>query len=74
MSAILFFIIFFTCIGVGKIFLQINSVAVAFNDILIAAWEGLKVDSLFFHEVFLSVLYSNENCWEPHCQIADFLA
>ena len=33
---------FFTCIGVGKIFLQINSAAVAFIDILIAAWEGLR--------------------------------
>ena len=43
MSPILFFIIFFTCTGVGKIFLQINSAAVAFIDILIAAWEGLKV-------------------------------
>ena len=45
MSPILFFIIFFTCIGigVGKIFLQINSAAVAFIDILIAAWEGLKL-------------------------------
>ena len=32
---------FFTCTGVGKIFLQINSAAVAFIDILIAAWEGL---------------------------------
>ena len=43
MSPILFFIFFFTCIGVGKIFLQINSAAVAFIDILIAAWEGLKI-------------------------------
>ena len=42
MSPILFFIIFFICTGVGKIFLQINSAAVAFIDILIAAWEGLK--------------------------------
>ena len=42
MSLILFFIIFFICTGVGKIFLQINSAAVAFIDILIAAWEGLK--------------------------------
>ena len=42
MSPILFFIIFFTCTGVGKIFLQINSAAMAFIDILIAAWEGLK--------------------------------
>ena len=41
MSPILFFIIFFICTGVGKIFLQINSAAVAFIDILIAAWEGL---------------------------------
>ena len=43
MSPILFFIIFFTCTGVEKIFLQINSAAVAFIDILIAAWEGLKM-------------------------------
>ena len=42
MSPILFFIIFFICTGVGKIFLQINSAAVAFIDILIAAWEGLN--------------------------------
>ena len=41
MSPILFFIIFFICTGVGKIFLQINSAAVAFINILIAAWEGL---------------------------------
>ena len=33
----LFFIIFFICTGVGKIFLQINSAEVAFIDILIAA-------------------------------------
>ena len=43
MSPILFFIIFFTCTGVGKMFLQINSAAVAFIDIVIAAWEGLKL-------------------------------
>ena len=43
MSPVLFFIIFFTCTGVGKIFLPINSAAVAFVDILIAGWEGLKV-------------------------------
>ena len=42
MSPILFFIIFFTCTGVGKIFLQINSAAVAFINIIIAAWEGLN--------------------------------
>ena len=30
----------------GKIFLQINSAAVAFIDILIAAWEGLKILNL----------------------------
>ena len=42
MSPILFFRIFFICTGVGKIFLQINSAAVAFIDILIAAWEGLS--------------------------------
>ena len=33
---------FFTCTGVGKIFLQINPAAVAFIDILIAAWEVLE--------------------------------
>ena len=37
-----FFVIFFICTGMGKIFLQINSAAVAFIDILIAAWEGLR--------------------------------
>ena len=42
MSPILFFKIFFTCTGVGKIILQINPAAVAFINILIAAWEGLK--------------------------------
>ena len=42
MSPILFFIIFFIYPGLGKIFLQINSAAVAFIDILIAAWEGLR--------------------------------
>ena len=36
-----FLYIFFTCTDVGKIFLQINSAAVAFVDILIAEWEGL---------------------------------
>ena len=51
MSPILFFIFFFTCTGVGKIFLQINSAAVAFIDILIAAWEGLS--SLEFITWFL---------------------
>ena len=30
----------------GKIFLQINSAAVAFIDILIAAWEGLNLNTL----------------------------
>ena len=45
MSPILFFIMFFTCTGVGKIFLQIIPAAVAFIDILIAAWEGLKLIS-----------------------------
>ena len=47
MSPILFFIILFTCIGAGKLFLQINSAAVAFIDILIAAWEGLKYNSRY---------------------------
>ena len=46
MSPILFFIIFFICTGVEKIFLQINSAAVAFIDILIAAWEGLIIRKL----------------------------
>ena len=44
MSPILFFIFFFICTGVGKIFLQISSAAVAFIDILIAAWEGLTLN------------------------------
>ena len=47
MSPILFFIILFTCTGVGKIFLQINPAAVTFIDILIAAWEGLISSRLF---------------------------
>ena len=34
MSPILFFIFFFICTGVGKIFLQIKSAAVAFIDII----------------------------------------
>ena len=46
MSPILFFITFFICIGVGKIFLQINSATVAFIDILIAGWEGLETNVL----------------------------
>ena len=41
------FFFFFTCTGVGKIFSQINSAAVAFIDILIAAWEGLKGNILW---------------------------
>ena len=41
MSPILFFIIFFICTGVRKIFLKINPAAVAFIDILMTAWEGL---------------------------------
>ena len=52
MSPILFFIFFFTCIGVGKIFLQINSAAVAFIDILIAAWEGLNIQT---HQKFVVI-------------------
>ena len=47
MSLILFFINFFTCTGVGKIFLQINAAAVALINILIAAWEGLKIFGVF---------------------------
>ena len=66
MSPILFFIIFFTCTSVGKIFLQINSAAVAFFDILIAAWEGLNVRvNLFFttsyEGVYLKAEFSNKN-------------
>ena len=52
MSPILFFIIFFTCTGVGKIFLQINSAAVAFVDILIAAWKGLTLLSKIFQYMY----------------------
>ena len=47
-----FFLIFFTCTGVEKIFLQINPAAVAFINILIAAWEGLiitKYPPYLFH-------------------------
>ena len=53
MSPILFFIIFFICTGVGKIFLQINSAVVAFIDILIAAWEGLseKFTLIPYHKI-----------------------
>ena len=73
MSPILFFIIFFICTGVGKIFLQINSAAVAFIDILIAAWEGLDfpirnkflsmyVKSLFLHTFKCSsIMYFEKN-------------
>ena len=50
MSPILFFIIFFTCIGVWKIFLQINPAAVAFIDILMAAWEGL-----IMHKIVINI-------------------
>ena len=53
MSPILFFIIFFICTGVGKIFLQINSAAVAFIDILIAAWEGLTDTPPYGNTTFL---------------------
>ena len=54
MSPILFFRIFFICTGVGKIFLQINSAAVAFIDILIAAWEGL----ITFYQDKILILHS----------------
>ena len=43
MSPILFFIIFFICTGVGKIFLQINSAAVAFIDILKSSVRRVKM-------------------------------
>ena len=57
MSPILFFIIFFTCTGVGKIFLQINSAAVAFINILKAAWEGLKKNlcEVWFYTSFFMI-------------------
>ena len=42
-----FFINIFTCTGVGKIFLQINPVAVALINILIAVGEGLKIFGVF---------------------------
>ena len=50
MSPILFFIIFFIFTDVGKIFLQINSAAVAFIDILIAAWEGLISENKYIQQ------------------------
>ena len=56
MSPILFFTFFFTCPGMGKIFLQINSAAVAFINILIAAWEGLILLCLFVHIIMLKIL------------------
>ena len=45
----------------GKIFLQINSAAVAFIDILIAAWEGLKPLNFggFFQSLQFSHYFSN---------------
>ena len=52
MSPILFFNFFFTSTGVGKIFLQINSAAVEFIDVLIAAWEGL----IYKKDNYVSVL------------------
>ena len=58
MSPILFFINFFICTGVGIIFWQINSAAVAFIDILIAAWEGLTISgscAAKFYESLLNV-------------------
>ena len=59
MSRILFFIIFFICTGVGKIFLQINSAAVAFIDILIAAWEGLICQAVSKEKKFENVNLSD---------------
>ena len=41
----------------GKIFLQIDSAAVAFIDILIAAWEGLKEKSLQKDDVFMNMTF-----------------
>ena len=47
---------------------------VVLNNFLFCTKEiKLKVDNLFFREVLLSVLYRNENYWESHCQIADYL-
>ena len=54
MAPILFFIFFFTCTGAGKIFLQINPAAVAFIDILIAAWEGVSGTGRFLDYMKLS--------------------
>ena len=42
----------------GKIFLQINSAAVTFIDILIAAWEGLKSD---FKEIVLKLATNGQS-------------
>ena len=64
MSPILFFIIFFICTGVGKIFLQINSAAVAFIDILIAVWEGLNDQlRIYFHTKIRCHWYSAWKRW-----------
>ena len=58
MSPILIFIIFFICTDVGKIFLQINSAAMAFIDILIAVWEGLKIIyNKFYSSAVMRKLY-----------------
>ena len=74
MSPILFFIIFFICTGVRKIVLQINSAAVAFIDILIAAWEGLKLVSFSGHNAN-SVQYGEDDVcdclWLQICAISD---
>ena len=42
----LFYFLYFICTGVGKIFSQINSAAVAFINILIAAREGLSLNAI----------------------------
>ena len=47
MSPILFFIIFFISSGMGKIFLQINSAAVAFIDILTVVYPPSGLMSAF---------------------------
>ena len=60
MSTILFFIFLFTCTGVGKIFLQINPAVVAFIDILIAAWDGLRMMLKYMHLAARFCLYTPE--------------
>ena len=71
MSPILFFIFVFTCIGVGKIFLQINSAAVAFIDILIAAWEGLI--TVYSSQGYMSLILTFLFKCEVFCEMSTFM-